>query len=108
MNALEMKVMPSFQEGSCSILFSFYFQEEEKKIGEAVICTCSEAFFTDGNQTEMEMSLAFMSENIHCEKKIAYLKEFQVMDEYKQDSMGRIQDFLRIIGISEFKEPYVL
>ncbi|MGG3942811.1 hypothetical protein ABEV54_15375 [Peribacillus psychrosaccharolyticus] len=94
---INMKVNPSFFDDECAIVFSFSFVRESKKIGEAIIYTCEES-------GEEEIYA------IHDEQKekIAYLREFSIMEEYHESSMKKIQHFLKIIGIKKCINQYNL
>ncbi|WP_199880693.1 hypothetical protein [Bacillus massiliglaciei] len=92
MENVSMKVIPSFYDEECAIVFSFSFSEEANKIGEAVIYTCNDTKYTGPDQS------ALYSAPSSCEK-IAYIKKFSIMDEYKALTMKKIQHFMNIIGI---------
>ncbi|PLS17779.1 hypothetical protein CVD28_08740 [Bacillus sp. M6-12] len=87
---ISMKVHPSFFDEECTIVFSFYFDREARKIGEAVIYTYEEKLRetreegTNGNR-----------------EKVAYLKEFSIVEEFEKESMKRIEHFLSAIGIKK-------
>ncbi|MEK3798634.1 hypothetical protein MHI18_10245 [Peribacillus sp. FSL H8-0477] len=94
---INMKVNPSFFDDECAIVFSFSFIRESKKIGEAIIYTCEES-------GEEEIYA------IHDEQKekIAYLREFSIVEEYHEPSMRKIQHFLNILGIKKCVNQYNL
>ncbi|WP_394141235.1 hypothetical protein [Cytobacillus oceanisediminis] len=92
---LEMRILPSFCEEKCAIIFSVHFKLEKQKIGEAIIYTCSE-----GYQPE---DLNSAKENIfNLKRKIAYIKEFEVIEEYKTKSLKNVLEFLKVIGIQNY------
>ncbi|WP_442596364.1 hypothetical protein [Neobacillus sp. D3-1R] len=80
----EMKVLPSFQEDE--IIFSFRFMKEKNNIGEAVIHTYASDIFQK-------------QESLHT---IAFCKEFFILEEYRNVSLKKIMDFLKMIGIRRF------
>lgn len=102
MNEVEMKVLPSFKEEECSIIFSFHFKNGHQKIGEAVICTCSEAFLTARHGMKEFNFSAMSGKSQDLQSTIAYFKEFQIVEEYKRASFRKILEFLKIIGIKKF------
>lgn len=80
---IEMRVLPTFMEEECAIVFSFHFIKDQIKIGEVIILTCMEKF----------------------KKKpltIAYCQEFSILEKYKNTSMRMLMNFLKIIGINRF------
>ncbi|MGG4265313.1 hypothetical protein [Peribacillus simplex] len=89
---INMKVQPSFYDEECAIVFSFYFDEATRKIGEAVVYTCKKS-------DEKEYSHDYIDTDI--QEKIAYIKEFSIVDEYQATSMKKIQHFLNVIGIKK-------
>ena len=95
---INMKVNPSFFDDECAIVFSFSFVRESKKIGEAIIYTCEES----GEQEQIYKI------NDEQKEKIAYLREFSIMEEYHELSMKKIQHFLNIIGIKKCVNQYNL
>ncbi|MGG3495767.1 hypothetical protein ABES08_08215 [Peribacillus simplex] len=89
---INMKVQPSFYDEECAIVFSFYFDEATRKIGEAVVYTCKKS-------NEKEYSHDHIDTDV--QEKIAYIKEFAIVDEYQATSMKKIQHFLNVIGIKK-------
>ncbi|MFJ8070442.1 hypothetical protein ACIQZD_16025 [Peribacillus sp. NPDC096447] len=89
---INMKVQPSFYDDECAIVFSFYFDEATRKIGEAVVYTCKESDDKESSQDHIDTDV---------QEKIAYLKEFSIVDEYQATSMKKIQHFLNVIGIKK-------
>ncbi|WP_285767886.1 hypothetical protein [Peribacillus sp. SI8-4] len=89
---INMKVQPSFYDDECAIVFSFYFDEATRKIGEAVVYTCEESKEEECNQDHIDTDV---------QGKIAYIKEFSIVDEYQATSMKKIQHFLSVIGIKK-------
>jgi hypothetical protein len=73
---IEMKVLPSYIDGECTIVFSFRFLKGSIKIGEVIIQTCKP------------------NSNAYCCK-------FSIAEEYKQSSMMKLMSFLKIIGVQE-------
>jgi hypothetical protein len=102
MNEVEMKVMPSYREEECSIIFSFHFKDGRQKIGEAVICTCSEAFLSARSDLKEFSFTPKAGKNSSIQNTIAYFTEFQIIEEYKRASLKKIMEFLNIIGIKKF------
>ncbi|MBT2687180.1 hypothetical protein J7I93_03175 [Bacillus sp. ISL-47] len=92
---LEMRILPSFCDKECSIIFSFYFNTEKQKIGEAVICTWSEGYHQEDLDSGAE-------KNFSLGKKIALIKEFEVIEEYKKRSFQKMIEFLKVIGIQNY------
>ena len=94
---INMKVQPSFYDDECAIVFSFYFVEATRKIGEAVVYTCDKSnckivnHFIDTSKKQDGQG----------HEKIAYIKEFSIVDEYQATSMEKIQHFLNVIGIKD-------
>jgi hypothetical protein len=88
---INMKVLPSFYTEECAIVFSFYFDNTVKKIGEAVIYTCEEQV----NQPLKKDSIRIENE------KVAYVKEFSIVEEYEHESFEQITHFLGMCGIKK-------
>jgi hypothetical protein len=83
-----MEIQPSFFDDECAIEFSFYFEDAVRRIGEAVIYTCEEKKPIKGNG--------------HLGKeKIAFIKEFSILEEYEAASMKKIAHFLNVLGIKK-------
>jgi hypothetical protein len=98
---LEMRILPSFCDEECAIVFSFHFKAKQQKIGEAVIYTCSKEY--QDQDTKMLSSgcrLQRETDGLPVNN-IAYIKEFSVMEEYKQKSYRSLLEFLGIIGIKD-------
>ncbi|AOH57148.1 hypothetical protein ACQKGI_16120 [Peribacillus muralis] len=89
---INMKVQPSFYDDECAIVFSFYFDKATRKIGEAVVYTCKKSNGKESNQDHIDTDV---------QEKIAYIKEFSIVDEYQATSMKKIQHFLDVIGIKK-------
>lgn len=89
---LEMTILPSFCEENCAIIFSVNFKLGNQNIGEAIIYTCSEGYQPEDLQ---------QNEN-RFKKKIAYIKDYKVMEEYKSLSLKNVIDFLKVIGIQNY------
>ena len=89
---INMKVQPSFYDDECAIVFSFYFDRATRKIGEAVVYTCEKSNEKEGNQDHIDTNV---------QEKIAYIKEFSIVDEYQATSMKKIKHFLNVIGIKK-------
>ena len=89
---INMKVQPSFYDDECAIVFSFYFDKATRKIGEAVVYTCKKSDDKESSQEHIDTDV---------QEKIAYLKEFSIVDEYQATSMKKIQHFLNVIGIKK-------
>lgn len=102
MNEVEMKVMPTYRDEECSIIFSFHFKNGRQKIGEAVICTCSEAFLTARSDMKEFTFISKAGKHSSLQNTIAYFTEFQIVEEYKRASLRKIIEFLNIIGIKKF------
>jgi hypothetical protein len=85
---LEMKVYPSFSDDSCTITFSFTFQMGKTCIGKANISTSIQ------NLRFGKMPEPFRS--------IAYCNEFEIAEEFRESSIGKILEFLKIIGIERY------
>lgn len=94
-NELEMRILPSFCEENSDIIFFVDFNLKAQKIGEAIIYTCSEGY--------QRGDLSHSKENLlNIKKKIAYIKEFDVIEEYQTTSLKNVVDFLRVIGIQNY------
>ena len=97
---LNVKVEPKFIEGECSIEFSFLFDRENRKIGEAVILTCEE---------EMDAQLIEETPMLNPKKrltnypKIAFVKDLVVVDGHKTAAINEINKFLNVIGIQNIR-----
>jgi hypothetical protein len=92
---LEMRILPSFCEEKCAIIFSVHFKLEKQKIGEAIIYTCSEGY-------QPEDLIHTKQGKFDFKRKIAYIKEFEVIEEYKTRSLKNVLDFLKVIGIQNY------
>lgn len=93
---INMKVQPSFYDDECAIVFSFYFDRAAKKVGEAVVYTCKKSNEKKYNQDNIDTDELL---DPTSQEKIAYIKEFSIVDEYQASSMKKIQHFLDVIGI---------
>ncbi|WP_080843954.1 hypothetical protein [Cytobacillus gottheilii] len=93
---LDMKVEPRFVDHECAIIFSFYFRNASLKVGEAVIYTCEE----DIPSLDQLLAGVENSEQDTCKKKIAYITEMTIVDNYRDESFMKINEFLSIIGIN--------
>ena len=93
---INMKVQPSFYDDECAIVFSFYFDRAAKKVGEAVVYTCKKSNEKKYNQDDIDTDEPL---DPTSQEKIAYIKEFSIVDEYQASSMKKIQHFLDVIGI---------
>ncbi|WP_077215013.1 hypothetical protein [Bacillus dakarensis] len=93
---IEMKIQPSFIDHECAIVFSFYFSKNAKKIGEAVVFTYGEA---PCEEIESNRRTTTHHHPAGQKKKIAYLKEHTICEEYIKISLNKIHHFLNIIGI---------
>lgn len=97
---LNVKVQPKFIDGECSIEFSFSFDWENKKIGEAVILTCEE---------EMDAQLIEEKPMLNPKKretkypKIAFVTDLAVIDGHKTAAINEIKKFLNVIGIQNIR-----
>ncbi|MGD6842981.1 hypothetical protein ACQCVH_10740 [Bacillus infantis] len=99
---LDMQILPSFCDEECAIVFSFQFKARQQKIGEAVIYTCSGE---QQDQDTKQLSSGYTLRTEYTEgfpvNNIAYIREFSVMEEYKQKSYRDLLDFLKVIGIKD-------
>ncbi|WP_153126516.1 hypothetical protein [Peribacillus tepidiphilus] len=89
---ISMTVNPSFFDEECAIVFSFYFKHASKKVGEAIIYTCAE----DGSILE-----GFKNTCQNYEK-VAYFREFSIIEEYEEQSLHKIEQFLKVLGIKKY------
>ncbi|MDM5210201.1 hypothetical protein QUF94_01785 [Peribacillus sp. NJ4] len=89
---INMKVQPSFYDDECAIVFSFSFDKATRNIGEAVVYTCKKSDGKEYSQDHIDTDV---------QEKIAYIKEFSIVDEYQATSMKKIQHFLNVIGIKK-------
>lgn len=89
---IEMKIQPSFIDHECAIVFSFYFSRDAKKIGEAVVYTYDEKPCEDED-------LKITANADQQSRKVAYLKEISICEEYIKLSLSKIYHFLNVIGI---------
>ena len=94
---INMKVQPSFYDDECAIVFSFYFDRAAKKVGEAVVYTCKKTH--EHRHTLDNIDTGEHNDPKSGQDKVAYLKEFSIVDEYQASSMKKIQHFLDVIGI---------
>jgi hypothetical protein len=78
---IEMKVLPTFIENECKIVFCFRFIKGKIHIGDVIIDTYMEKFKKKKPLT------------------IAYCSKVQILEEYKTITMKKLYDFLKIIGI---------
>ncbi|SFC22818.1 hypothetical protein SAMN05443252_102291 [Bacillus sp. OV322] len=92
---INMKVQPSFFDEECAIVFSFYFDQEAKKIGEAVIYTCEE---------EDCLKKDCQADSKELKEKVAYVEQFSIVKEYQSASMEKITQFLNILGIKKCRQ----
>ncbi|GLB60213.1 hypothetical protein [Cytobacillus sp. NCCP-133] len=92
---LEMRILPSFCEEKCAIIFSVHFKLEKQKIGEAIIYTCSEGY-------QPEDLSPSKNSKFNLKQKIAYIREFEVIEEYKAKSLKHVLEFLKVIGIQNY------
>ncbi|HYK74963.1 MAG TPA: hypothetical protein VEV44_17855 [Pseudoneobacillus sp.] len=83
---IDMKVLPSFKEEECQITFSFRFSKEKTNIGEAIIHTAMGDLFKKSN-------------TLHT---VAYCEQFSIVEEYRNISLKKLMDFLKVIGIQRF------
>ena len=95
---INMKVQPSFYDDECAIVFSFYFDEAARKIGEAVVYTCDK---TNCKEVTLNYVDTHEEQDGRGQEKIAYIKEFSIVDEYQATSLEKIQHFLNVIGIKD-------
>lgn len=96
MNEISMKIHPSYFDDECAIVFSLYFNQATREIGEAVIYTCE-----DPSISKVRNHLGPMCEEDDQKEKIAYLKEFSIVEEYRDLSMKKITHFLNVLGIKK-------
>ncbi|WP_409303119.1 hypothetical protein [Peribacillus sp. SCS-155] len=86
---INMRVRPSFYDEECAIVFSFYFHDKLKKLGEAIIYTC-----------EAPVGRLVKNESVsRISEKVAYIKEFTIVKEYEALSLEKIKQFLKMCGI---------
>ncbi|PLT35826.1 hypothetical protein [Bacillus sp. V5-8f] len=90
MAEVNMKIRPSFYEGECAIVFSFSFVSASGPVGEAVVYTC-----------EDKKSVTSTLSDSPCREKIAFVKELEITEEYKDASMEKMKHFLSILGINK-------
>ncbi|RFU60753.1 hypothetical protein [Peribacillus glennii] len=90
MAEVNMKIRPSFQEEECAIVFSFSFNSASGQVGVAVVYTCEE-------KKPMELTFG----DSLCREKIAFVKEFEITEEYRDASMKKMTHFLNILGIKK-------
>ncbi len=93
MQKIEMKVNPSFVDEQLSIAFFFEFLLLGKKIGEALVYTYAEH---DSNICDLEEGRVALRKN-----KYARVHEFQVFDEYHEETSSQLSRFLQVIGIEQ-------
>ena len=97
---LNVRVLPKFIDGECSIEFSFFFDQADMKIGEAVILTCEEEM--DAQLIEEEPILNPKKRKRHYPK-IAFVTDLVVMEGHKTAAMNEIKKFLNVIGIHNIR-----
>ncbi len=97
---LNVRVLPKFIDGECSIEFSFFFDQADMKIGEAVILTCEEEM--DAQLIEEEPILNPKKRKRHYPK-IAFVTDLVVMEGHKPAAMNEIKKFLNVIGIHNIR-----
>ncbi len=97
---LNVRVLPKFIDGECSIEFSFFFDQADRKIGEAVILACEE---------EMDAQLIEEEPILNPKKrerqypKIAFVTDLMVMEGHEPAAMNEIEKFLNVIGIQNIR-----
>ncbi|MCA1040491.1 hypothetical protein LCM00_13340 [Bacillus infantis] len=96
----EMRVLPSFCDEQCTIVFSFSFRIGKKKIGEAIILTCSAGLKEASQSVLLQKNDPLPEPSLNGT--IAYVKEFEVIEEFKGRSFAKVMEFLKIIGVEQF------
>lgn len=97
---LEMTVNPTYLDEQCTIVFSCLFKSKQKKMGEAVIYTGAAEFIEAQQKGEPITSELLMKRK--KQDTIAWLKQLTIVEEYKEQTVVEISEFVKKLGIHTF------